>query len=248
MLWMMMLGLIPIGCGLILLLVKPLLSDQGVDLLTFFPQINFFLFLHFLLPLMTIFIGTAIIGDEVEERTLPYLITRPISKTTIVLSKTAAGGIAVASILTVSLILTYTLMVMDGGFGGWFSNISILLQGIGVMVLGLLVYIPLFGIFGGLLKRPVLAGLLFAFGWENSVSFFPGNVKLMTVAHYLHTIAPPLKQIKMEGLKTKLFSLILPAKEISPVVVIVILLGLSVLFLGILVSILYLKEYRLEQN
>lgn len=245
---MTVLSFVPVGCALILLLVKPLLEREGVLLSALYPQMSFFLFLHFLMPLMSVFIGTAVIGDEVEERTLPYLLVRPFPRWTIVVSKTLAGCITVGSIIFISMVLTYSIMVISGGFKAWIADVPTLLQSLGVLYLGLLVYIPFFGLLGGTIKRPVLAGLLFSFGWENTVGMFPGNVKLLTVVHYLHVLFPKMHRIQSNDARRVLLDLVLPAKQVSIVTSILVLLGLSALFTGLMVSLLYLKEYRLEQE
>ncbi len=238
---MTILSLIPVGIAILLFLLRPFLTRQGVELSTLFQQVSFFLFLHFLLPLMAVFVGTAIIADEVEERTLPYLLVRPIPRPSFMLAKMIAGVLTVGFLLFISLCLTYSIMVFDQGLDSWMAGIPELLRRGSVLFLGVLVYIPLFGFLGGMIKRPVLAGLLFTFGWENSIAFFPGNVKLLTVVHYLHVLFPPLPQ-------TRLIDLILPAKQISSVTALFILLVLAAVFSGLLVSLLVVKEYRLEQS
>ena len=246
--WMTVLALMPVFCGLGLWLAKPLLEEQGVVLSALFPQVSFFLFLHFLLPILSVFIGTAIVADEVEDRTLPYLLVRPVPRRIIVLAKTLAGCITVGLILFVSLGLTYTVMVLDGGVSGWISSVPKLLRSGGVLLLGLMVYVPLFGFLGGTIKRPVLAGLLFAFGWENTVAFFPGNVKLFTVIHYLHVLFPSLQQTRAGDIKSQLFRIVLPARQISPASAVLVLLLMFAVFIGLLAVLLYIKEYRLEQG
>lgn len=246
---MTLVGFVPVFCGFVLWLFRPLLVEQGVVLSALFPQMSLLLFLHFLLPLLSVFIGTAVVADEVEERTLPYLLVRPVPRWKVVLSKTLAGCMTVGLILCVSLILTYTVLVLDGGISQWFSSMPQLLQSGGVLLLGVLVYVPLFGFLGGAIKHPVLAGLLFAFGWESTVGFFPGNVKLFTVAHYLHVLFPSLRPTRMgDVVKSKLFDLVLPTQAISGVTSILVLLGMSALFIGLTVSLLYVREYRLEQE
>ena len=246
--WMAILSLIPVGCSLILWLIRSILEGEGVALVSLYPQMSFFLFLHFLLPLMSVFIGAAVIADEVEERTLPYLITRPLPRRNIVLTKLISGALTVAIILFVSLALTYTIMMLSEGVRGWTSNLTTLLQSMGVLVLGILVYLPLFGLLGGILKRPVLAGLLFIFGWESTVGMFPGNAKLFTVVHYLHVLFPRMQQIRLRDAQSALLDMVLPAKQIAPITAILILILMSAIFVGLLSALLYIKEYRLEQS
>lgn len=245
---MALLALVPVGFTLLIWMAKLLLEKQGPGLSNLFPQISFFLFLHFLLPLTAVFIGTAIVADEVEERTLPYLLVRPVPRRTIILAKTVAGVVTVGMILFVSLGLTYSLMVLDKGVSNWVSNLPGLIRSGGVLFLGLLVYVPLFGFLGGTLKRPVLTGLLFSFGWENTVSLFPGNTKLFTVAYYLHVIFPHSQQSQSTNVRDIFFNFILPVQKTSPVSAVLVLLGMSVLFTFLTTSLLYIKEYRLEQS
>ena len=40
------------------------------------------------------------------------------------------------------------------------------------------------------LKRPLVIGLVFAFGWEPGVLLFPGYLKHLTVAYYLQALVP----------------------------------------------------------
>ncbi len=245
--WMMVLALIPVGCALILLMTKPFLEKQGILLSSLFPQVSLLLFLHFLLPLISLFIGTAIIADEVEERTLPYLLVRPTPRGVVILTKTLAGIITGGLILLTSLALTYSALMIGTSTSTWASNFSRLLRVSGVLLLGLLVYLPFFGFLGGTIKHPVMAGIFFAFGWESTVSFFPGNVKLFTVVHYLHILFPSMGKISSVNMKSVFLNLIMPAKQISSLASILILIGMFLLFTGLTALLLYIKEYRLEQ-
>lgn len=246
--WMAILSLLPVGLSIILWMLKPILADEGIAVSALYPQMSFFLYLHFLLPLMSVFIGTAIIADEVEERTLPYLLVRPVPRRDIVLAKTLAGILTVGIILFISLILTYIVMNLAGGFDNVFKEFSRLLKTAGVLLLGLVVYVPFFGLLGGVMKRPVLAGLLFTFGWENTVGMFPGNIKLFTVVHYLHVLFPQMSTVRPRNARSAILDFVLPAKQISGPLATIILVALCALFVALSISLLYRKEYRLEQS
>jgi len=43
---------------------------------------------------------------------------------------------------------------------------------------------------GAWLRRPLVIGLVFAFGWEPAVLLFPGYLKRLTVAYYLQALVP----------------------------------------------------------
>ena len=100
--WLAILTLFPVGVSVLLLLLKELFAQDNVTVSALYPQVSLFLYLHFLLPLMAVFIGTATIADEVEDRTLPYLITRPVPRWTIVLAKVLAGVLTSAILILIS--------------------------------------------------------------------------------------------------------------------------------------------------
>ncbi|MCK5146244.1 ABC transporter permease [bacterium] len=246
-LWMGLICLIPLAVAVLLFLFRPILSKEGIELPELFPQINFWLYLHFLLPLVSVFIGSAVIGDEVEDRTLPYLLTRPLERRWIVLSKLVAGWMTAGVLMFSSLLLTYVVMMLGGGVENVSASFGQLLQSGGVLLIGLAVYIPLFTLLGGVVRRPVLAGLILTFGWENSVAFFPGNVKLVTVAHYLHILSPPLQKVDQGGARN-LFNMVIQTTELSTLTAVLILVGLGAIFIWMSSSLLLIKEYRLQQE
>ncbi|MBN2416847.1 ABC transporter permease [bacterium] len=247
--WLAALALIPPAVTLLLWVLKPHIDggETALSLYRFFPQINYHLYLHFLLPLITVFMGTAVLRDEVEDRTLAYLITRPVPRWTITAAKMAAGIVTAALLLFFSLFLTWLIILFDAGFDQWSRNTVQIFQSAGVILLGLFVYIPLFTFFGGLFKRPVLAGLFFTFIWENTVSVFPGNVKLLTVANYLHVLSPPLQKIDT-GLRSSIFNMIMPGQSISDATAVLVLFICMALFSAASTGILYIREYRLDQD
>jgi hypothetical protein len=65
-----------------------------------------------------------------------------------------------------------------------------LAKDLGMLVAGLAAYGALFALGGARLKRPLLFGLIFVFGWENFVLALPGYFKQITVAHYLQGLVP----------------------------------------------------------
>jgi len=241
MLGLFILALLPTGLSLLLFLAKPFLAEEGVYLSGLFPQMGFLVFLHFLMPIMAIFVGTAVIAEEVEDRTWPYLMIRPVPRWKMVAAKMIAGIIAVSLMLVASLLLTFLLMMSGQDSQTWSSRLPDFLRSCGALLLGTIVYIPLFGCLGGIIKRPVLAGLIYIFGWESTIGFFPGNVKLITIIHYLHVIFPPLQQYRF-------INLIIPTTRISNTEAVLVLLFIAALFTGLLMWLPSLREYRLEQS
>ena len=105
MFWMFFLGLIPVLTVLLLYGLKLIGLLQDFSISALFSKLALSMYLHFLLPLMAVFIGTAVIIDEVESATLPYLLVRPIPRWQIIFAKTLASEVLLASILTISLMM-----------------------------------------------------------------------------------------------------------------------------------------------
>jgi hypothetical protein len=57
-----------------------------------------------------------------------------------------------------------------------------------MLAIGLGAYGAVFALVGTRLKRPLIIGLVFAFGWEPAVLLFPGYLKRLTVAYYLQAL------------------------------------------------------------
>ncbi len=244
---MILLGLVPPFIAFILFIFQFKLQQMDIELSALYPRVSLLIYLHFLLPLVSVLAGTAIITDEVRDRTLSYLMVRPNPKWSIVLSKMLASVIFLIPIFVLSICLTYSLLSFPEGLGHWASNIPKLLQSCMVLILGLLVYIPLFTFIGGVIKKPVILGLFFAFGWEAQVSLFPGNIKLLTVSHYLHVLYPKLDSSTMNA-PAQILNFIIKTKETSAFTawsVLLICCALFTLFAG---SLLYIREYRMTQS
>jgi hypothetical protein len=59
-----------------------------------------------------------------------------------------------------------------------------------VLAAGIASYGGLFAWVGARLKRPLVIGLVFVFGWEPGVLLFPGYLKRATIAYYLQGLVP----------------------------------------------------------
>ena len=80
-----------------------------------------------------------------------------------------------------AIVLVWILVIpMGGSLGGNFLD---LIKDLGIVAVGLAVYGAVFAFIGAYFKRPLLIGLVFIFGWEQTIVAFPGSFKLATVAY-----------------------------------------------------------------
>src|SRR5256886_13036168 len=57
-----------------------------------------------------------------------------------------------------------------------------------MLIMGLASYGAVFALVGTRLRRPLIVGLVVAFGWEPAVLLFPGYLKRLTVAYCLQAL------------------------------------------------------------
>jgi ABC-2 type transport system permease protein len=149
-----------------------------------FGMMVWLLYIRFIVPVLGVFYGTSLMADEVEDKTITYLFTRPIPRSAVLLGKYMAYLACTSLLILPSVVLVYFLVVpiAGGSIGEQFPS---LVKDLGMLVVGLAAYGAVFALVGTRLKRPLVAGLVFAFGWEPGVLLFPGYLKRATVAYYL---------------------------------------------------------------
>jgi ABC-2 type transport system permease protein len=147
------------------------------------------LYIRFIVPVLGVFYGTALIADEVDDRTITYLFTRPVRRGAVLVGKYLAYVACTALLVLPSVVLVYFLIVPLGG-GRIGESFPALLEDLGMLLVGLIAYGAVFAWVGARLKRPLVLGLVFAFGWEPAVLLFPGYLKRLTVAYYLQALVP----------------------------------------------------------
>src|SRR5262245_17385440 len=54
---------------------------------TIFGMMIWLLYIRFIIPILGVFYGTALIADEVDDKTITYLFTRPIPRSAVLLGK-----------------------------------------------------------------------------------------------------------------------------------------------------------------
>ena len=101
------------------------------------------------------------------------------------------GGLLVSTATTLLVLppvmIVFFVVVPTSG-GSIAQAFPSLLTDFGMLVAGLMTYGAVFALVGTRLKRPLIVGLVFAFGWEPGVLFFPGYLKRATVMYYLQAL------------------------------------------------------------
>jgi ABC-type transport system involved in multi-copper enzyme maturation permease subunit len=144
-------------------------------------------YIRVIVPILGVFFGTSLIADEVDDKTITYLFTRPIPRSAVLLGKYLAYLACTVLLVLPSVIIVFFLVVPLGD-SSIAASFPALLEDVGMLVVGLVAYGAVFAFVGTRMKRPLITGLVFAFGWEPAVLLFPGYLKRLTVAYYLQAL------------------------------------------------------------
>ncbi|HEY7185022.1 MAG TPA: ABC transporter permease [Vicinamibacterales bacterium] len=144
-------------------------------------------FLRFIVPVLGVFYGTSLIADEVEDKTITYLFTRPVRRSAVLVGKYIAYLACTTLVVLPSIMVVYFLIVP---FAQVAASFRALLADLGLLALGLAAYGAVFALVGVVIKRPLVASLIFAFGWEQVALVVPGYLRRFTVMYYLQGLVP----------------------------------------------------------
>lgn len=175
------------------------------------------------LPLAALFYASALIADEVEGKTITYLLSRPVRRSAILFGKFAAFLATAVSLALPGLVITFFLLMTQQGRRGVAAAAPELLRDLGVAVLTLMAYGALFALTGVLLKRPLLLGLLFLYGWE-WLAKLPGWAPRLTLTAWLRSLVR--HRPAGEGI-AEAFGQVLPAGTALVVLPVVVVLCLA---------------------
>ncbi len=167
----------------------PEIDGHAVRGSTLFGMTIWLLYLRFIVPILGVFYGTALIADEVEDKTITYLLVRPIARRAILLGKYLAYVASTAFVVLPSVMIVYflttafDLRVIAQSFPALAKDLALLGA-------GLVVYGAVFAFVGTRLRHPLVVGLVFVFGWEQFALFIPGYMRRFTVMYYLQALVP----------------------------------------------------------
>jgi hypothetical protein len=198
------------------------------------------LFLRFVIPVLGVFYGTALMADEVEDKTITYLFTRPVPRGAVLVGKYLAYLACTSLVVLPSVMLVYFLLIHLAEIPGTFMQ---LLTDLGLLFIGLAAYGALFAFVGAFFKRPLVIGLVFVTGWEQTAMALPGYMKRFTVAYYLQALVP--HSMPSEGVVSLLQGMF---RDTPPALVCLFWLSMYVVvFLYLAGKTVERKEYILEQ-
>lgn len=137
-----------------------------------------------LLPLAAAIFASTVVAQEVEQRTIVYMLTRPIPRSAIILTRTLAAALVVMAITFLG-----TTAVSVATYGTHFLSNEFYRRDLLAIPIGSLAYTSLFSFICLLLNKSMIVNLGIAFVWETALPNLQGNAYLLSVASYLKAIA-----------------------------------------------------------
>lgn len=232
-----LLSLAPIAIALFLKINQAVSAKSDFDGLYFFNNAILIFVFQFLILVLALFYGTSVGTEDLEAGTWAYLVTRPIPRPTIILGKYLANLLLIGLISGTSLVVSFIVLNLEN-----LGNISLylfLFKDLGVLSLALLAYTSFFVFLGVAIRRPIFFGLLFSFGWENVIQYFPGSTQRLAIIHYIKSLIPLPSSSRFSFLTFQL-------KPTKPIYAILALVGMTVFFLFLGCLIFVFKEPRSE--
>lgn len=141
------------------------------------------IFVYHILALASAIFTTAIISQEVEQKTIVYLLTRPVPRWKLIAIRYVASCLVVGAVGVVCAVFASI-----GAYHSFGSN-PLLAKDCLALFVGAFGYGAFFLLISLLANRAMIICLLFAFGWETAVPNMPGQMYYLSIFSYLQGIA-----------------------------------------------------------
>jgi ABC-2 type transport system permease protein len=168
-------------------MVERTIEEDGYEI---FMNVATTLYFFLIIPLITILYSISAVRDDIENHTIVYLITRPVSKSEILLYKFKGYFISSWVLITISMVICFFIVAFREGTPT--TNLNYIGVLIGVMTLTLLAYGAIFFVFATLTSYPIVVSLIYVFFYENFVSTQWNYVNRFSVSFHIQSIADGL--------------------------------------------------------
>ncbi len=142
------------------------------------------LLLPTILPLATLVLATATFGDEIEDRTLPYLVLKPISRIRIVFEKALAAIAVSAPVIGICVTITWLLIFA----GDALDNTDMLWASLVAVLVGVSLYTCVFQLISLLIRRAILASIIYSLVWETVLGRFIAGLRYLSIRHIVSSV------------------------------------------------------------
>ncbi len=179
-----------------------------------------------LLPLVALVFGTSVIGSEIDDGTIIYLLTKPIPRWWIVIAKLVVSVLVTAIVCVVATLVSGFLV-----HGGTDGAGEVVAGAIGV-AWGALLYSCIAVALSVVTGRALIVGLLYVYIWEGVVAGLFVGTRMFSVRQYALGLAGNLDHALRVDYHLDLQGSILPAVIVAVVAVAVAIARLRAFEIG----------------
>ncbi|MBI1825778.1 MAG: hypothetical protein HY287_12975 [Planctomycetes bacterium] len=157
-----------------------------------------YMFLMGLVPLTCMLYGTGLIGAETESRTIGYLITRRLRRSTVILTRFVATALVLTLLCDVAATAIHISIMSGvnwqalaahlGQFAAW-SPMHDLTVYWCVIALGVLGFLAIFSLIGLLTAKPLALSVIYMVVFELIIGNVPAGARVYTLMHQLRVTA-----------------------------------------------------------
>lgn len=149
------------------------------------------LHINVFIPLLALFFAGMLVAEDIETRTMPYILTRPIPRSAWVIGRFGAFLIVAAAIMLFSTVLTFAASTTHAALELTSrSDLALLLHYLCVMMIALPAYGGFAVFLGAYTRRPIIYGVIFFYGWQYVATLVPGLVDFFTIKKYIEALLP----------------------------------------------------------
>ena len=174
-----------------------------------------------IMPIVTMTVATAAFGNELEDRTLYYLVLKPLPRVHVALAKVVATFVLTAPVVVASGVVATALVGADAG--------AVFTVGIALLA-GVAAYASIFTWAGLITPRALSYGLVYVLVWEGILSSFLTGVRYLSVRGYTLSLLHGIDATNFEILEERVIAF--PAAIVGT-------LGVALVFF-------FLAQYRLR--
>ncbi len=174
----------------LLLLVLPSSADFDSENTFVFTQMAEILYIRAVTPLLALFFGAMLIGEDIESQTIPYILSRPVPRSAWISGRFLAYWAVCSLLILLALTITFvSCSILEISFPS-LDSLLLLLHYEGAAIMSLLGYGAVCMLLGAMVRRPIIVGILFIFMWQRMAMFAPGLADFLTIEKYVITLLP----------------------------------------------------------
>ncbi len=161
-------------------------SDKDAEMEVFM-TIMIIVYLQFIVLYTCLLYASSLVSAETEERTMTYLISRPIARSEILIYKYIGYVVSVFSIFALTTILNYIVLAPHGGSAAFTRNLDLLGYTLGGILIAVIGWGALFILMASVFKNPLMPGFLYSLFWESLLANMGGNISRATITYQIRT-------------------------------------------------------------